>query len=369
MERGSRRAVAGLSVLRGVGSPRFCVSQARECARGLSRCNGTVEVLSSSWTPSLSGRVVVRLRERRQWDSDLLWWFGWSPQFFGFTSIVELQLDLSSVTARLRVVVLPVEDCHGVGIVLVEVSVEVELCSVGVVWLASEARSLGNALPGLPLVWLEEVLCQTCTTSSSASRVVRACAPSGYAPAAAAPAVVVVAAPAVAPTTTPVVVATTTTLRDATTATLAVVSVVAAAATTVAVIINLRLSTNRAQLSTDDEVVIGLQNQSIVASAPRSDSDSAITILDNEIVIPLQSDATIGTVLGHRVVVAQATGLWSWRARLVHGEAVVVLLHAWTTSPRGRRMGTTLGPPWPGWIACPKSQEGRPTGGSRNFIQ
>ncbi|MQL82730.1 hypothetical protein Taro_015208, partial [Colocasia esculenta] len=85
-----------------VGSPRFCVSQARECARGLSRCSGTVEFLSSSWTPSLSGRVVVWLRERRLWDSDLLWWFGWSPQFFGFTCVVELQLDLSSVTARLR---------------------------------------------------------------------------------------------------------------------------------------------------------------------------------------------------------------------------------------------------------------------------
>ncbi|MQL96580.1 hypothetical protein Taro_029259, partial [Colocasia esculenta] len=52
---------------------RFCVSHARECARGLSRCSGTVEVLSSSWTPSLSGRVVVRLRERRQWDSDLVY--------------------------------------------------------------------------------------------------------------------------------------------------------------------------------------------------------------------------------------------------------------------------------------------------------
>ncbi|MQL81659.1 hypothetical protein Taro_014121 [Colocasia esculenta] len=34
----------------------------------------------------------------------------------------------------------------------------------------------------LPLVWLAELSCQTCTTSSSVSRVVRACAPSGYAP-------------------------------------------------------------------------------------------------------------------------------------------------------------------------------------------
>ncbi|MQL68990.1 hypothetical protein Taro_001264 [Colocasia esculenta] len=47
MERGRRHAVAGLSVLRGVGSPRFCVSQARECARGLSQCSGTVEVLNN----------------------------------------------------------------------------------------------------------------------------------------------------------------------------------------------------------------------------------------------------------------------------------------------------------------------------------
>ncbi|MQM11805.1 hypothetical protein Taro_044716 [Colocasia esculenta] len=86
-----------------VGSPRFCVSQARECTRGLSGCSGTVEVLSSFWTPSLSGRVVIRLRERRQWYNDLLWWFGWSPQFFGFTCVVEPQLDLTSMTARLRV--------------------------------------------------------------------------------------------------------------------------------------------------------------------------------------------------------------------------------------------------------------------------
>ncbi|MQL95310.1 hypothetical protein Taro_027970 [Colocasia esculenta] len=54
-----------------LGAPGSEESQARECARGLSRYSGTVEVLSSSWTPSLSGRVVVQLRERRQWDSDL----------------------------------------------------------------------------------------------------------------------------------------------------------------------------------------------------------------------------------------------------------------------------------------------------------
>ncbi|MQM09344.1 hypothetical protein Taro_042210 [Colocasia esculenta] len=64
-------ALALVALSERVRSLRFCVSQAPVCARGLSRCSGTVEVLSSSWTPSLSGRVVVRLRERRQWDSDL----------------------------------------------------------------------------------------------------------------------------------------------------------------------------------------------------------------------------------------------------------------------------------------------------------
>ncbi|MQM00750.1 hypothetical protein Taro_033491 [Colocasia esculenta] len=53
-----------------VGYPRFCVSQARVFV--VLGCSGTVEVLSASWTPSFSGRVVVRLRERRQWDSDIL---------------------------------------------------------------------------------------------------------------------------------------------------------------------------------------------------------------------------------------------------------------------------------------------------------
>ncbi|MQL98689.1 hypothetical protein Taro_031403 [Colocasia esculenta] len=105
-----------------LGAPGSEVSQARECARGLSQYSGTVEVLSSSWTPSLLGRVVVQLRERWQWDSDLLWWFGWSPQFFGFTCVVERQLDPTSVTARLRVVVLCVEVCHGVGTVVIVVS-------------------------------------------------------------------------------------------------------------------------------------------------------------------------------------------------------------------------------------------------------
>ncbi|MQL94285.1 hypothetical protein Taro_026939 [Colocasia esculenta] len=42
-----------------------------------------------------------------------LWRFGWFPQFFGFTCVVERQLDLTSVT-RVLVVVLPVEVCHGV---------------------------------------------------------------------------------------------------------------------------------------------------------------------------------------------------------------------------------------------------------------
>ncbi|MQM09817.1 hypothetical protein Taro_042692 [Colocasia esculenta] len=174
-EWGKRRAMLGFCVLREVGSPRFCVSQARECARGLSRCSGTVEVLSSSWTPSLSGRVVVRLRERRQWDSDLLWWFGWSPQFFGFTYVVELQLDFTSVTARLRVVVLLADVCHGVGTVVVEVGGEVEVMCLGdqllLRWCACETCGLGfmviewingvvvsSSFRGLALVSLEEVL-------------------------------------------------------------------------------------------------------------------------------------------------------------------------------------------------------------------
>ncbi|MQM11136.1 hypothetical protein Taro_044039 [Colocasia esculenta] len=49
-----------------LGAPGSEVSQTRGCARRLSRYSGTVGVLSSSWTPSLSRRVVVRLRERRQ---------------------------------------------------------------------------------------------------------------------------------------------------------------------------------------------------------------------------------------------------------------------------------------------------------------
>ncbi|MQM10734.1 hypothetical protein Taro_043632 [Colocasia esculenta] len=55
-----------------LGAPSFDVSQACGCARGLSRYSGTVRVLSPSLTPSLSGRVAVRLRERRQWDNDFV---------------------------------------------------------------------------------------------------------------------------------------------------------------------------------------------------------------------------------------------------------------------------------------------------------
>ncbi|MQL87552.1 hypothetical protein Taro_020096, partial [Colocasia esculenta] len=134
-----------------VGSPRFQGEPSTWVCSGLSRYSGTVRVLSSSWTPSLSRRVVVRLRERLQGQrlvrvcclvacsalvvggTDIsrrtrpqlvlfpvphfrelgpeslkvlgmglrdVWWFGWSPQFlFG---LVERQLDLSSVAARLR---------------------------------------------------------------------------------------------------------------------------------------------------------------------------------------------------------------------------------------------------------------------------
>ncbi|MQL96575.1 hypothetical protein Taro_029257, partial [Colocasia esculenta] len=140
-EWGKHRAMLGLRVLREVGSPRFCVSQAPECARGLSRCSGTVEVLSSSWTPSLSGRVVVRLRERRQWDNDL------AAVGLYVRNCETERLFLCCVVRRALVVVSPVVVCHGVGTVVVVVGVEVELCSVGVV---CEACSLGNALP----VWL-----------------------------------------------------------------------------------------------------------------------------------------------------------------------------------------------------------------------
>ncbi|MQM15691.1 hypothetical protein Taro_048642 [Colocasia esculenta] len=55
-----------------LGAPGSKVCQVRGCARGLSRYSGTVRVLSSSWTPSLSGRVAIQQRERRQWDSDFV---------------------------------------------------------------------------------------------------------------------------------------------------------------------------------------------------------------------------------------------------------------------------------------------------------
>ncbi|MQM08645.1 hypothetical protein Taro_041499 [Colocasia esculenta] len=65
-----------------VGCPRFCMSQARVCARGLSWYGGTVKVGLHS---SLALLVVV-----------------------------EQQLDLTSVTARLRAV----EVCPGVGTIV-----------------------------------------------------------------------------------------------------------------------------------------------------------------------------------------------------------------------------------------------------------
>ncbi|MQM21914.1 hypothetical protein Taro_054961 [Colocasia esculenta] len=71
VEREKRRVIAVWVFFIKLRAPGSKVSQARGSARGLSRYSGTVRVLSSSWTPSLSGRVAVRLRERRQWDSDL----------------------------------------------------------------------------------------------------------------------------------------------------------------------------------------------------------------------------------------------------------------------------------------------------------
>ncbi|MQL91283.1 hypothetical protein Taro_023899 [Colocasia esculenta] len=81
-----------------------------------------------------------------------LWWFGWSAQFFGFTCVVERQLEITFVTARLRVVVLSIEVCHGVGTVvivwwyLVVVGGEVEVMRLGdqlLRWCACEACGLG----------------------------------------------------------------------------------------------------------------------------------------------------------------------------------------------------------------------------------
>ncbi|MQL74900.1 hypothetical protein Taro_007262, partial [Colocasia esculenta] len=110
-----------------VGYPRFFVSQARVFV--------VLGVLSRYWCCTVEVCVVfldtltpvfelyVRLRERRQWDSDFPEFVlvsltlevpgiglqlcvcrcgvGWSPQLFDFF-LVERQLDLSSVTARLR---------------------------------------------------------------------------------------------------------------------------------------------------------------------------------------------------------------------------------------------------------------------------
>ncbi|MQL71823.1 hypothetical protein Taro_004178 [Colocasia esculenta] len=85
-----------------IGSPRFCVSQAPVCAWGLSRYSDTVEVLSSSWTPSLSGRVVVRLRERRQGTATCCGGSVGLHSSLSLLVVVERQLDLTSVTGRLR---------------------------------------------------------------------------------------------------------------------------------------------------------------------------------------------------------------------------------------------------------------------------
>ncbi|MQM22514.1 hypothetical protein Taro_055567 [Colocasia esculenta] len=99
-----------------VGYPRFFVSQARVfvvlgvLSRYLCCIVGVCVVFLDTLTPEFE--LYVRLRERRQWGSDfpefVLWSLvarlcgvGWSPQLFVFF-LVERQLDLSSVTARLR---------------------------------------------------------------------------------------------------------------------------------------------------------------------------------------------------------------------------------------------------------------------------
>ncbi|MQL99480.1 hypothetical protein Taro_032206, partial [Colocasia esculenta] len=71
-----------------------------------------------------------------------LWWFGWSPQFFGFTCVVERQLDLTSVTARLRVsgdslvVVRSVVVCPRGGTVVFVFRVKPRVEDLPLVWLA-----------------------------------------------------------------------------------------------------------------------------------------------------------------------------------------------------------------------------------------
>ncbi|MQL91181.1 hypothetical protein Taro_023786 [Colocasia esculenta] len=94
---------SGFGVIR-VGYPRFFVSQARVfvvlgvLSRYLCCTVEVCVVFLDTLTPEFE--LYVRLRERRQWDSDF-------PEFvllsllFDFF-LVERQLDLSSVTARLR---------------------------------------------------------------------------------------------------------------------------------------------------------------------------------------------------------------------------------------------------------------------------
>ncbi|MQL81332.1 hypothetical protein Taro_013802 [Colocasia esculenta] len=86
------------------------------------------------------------------WQISRLWWFGWSPQFFGFTCVVERQLDLTSVTVRLR------GTCTLSGYwflvvcrVLAFSGDEVEVIRLGdqlLRWCAREACGLGFAVVG-----------------------------------------------------------------------------------------------------------------------------------------------------------------------------------------------------------------------------
>ncbi|MQL69405.1 hypothetical protein Taro_001686 [Colocasia esculenta] len=90
-----------------VGYPRFFVSQARVfvvlgvLSRYLCRTVEVCVVFLDTLTPEFE--LYVRLRERRQWGSDFPEFvlLSLSPQLFDFF-LVERQLDLSSVTARLR---------------------------------------------------------------------------------------------------------------------------------------------------------------------------------------------------------------------------------------------------------------------------
>ncbi|MQL96368.1 hypothetical protein Taro_029046 [Colocasia esculenta] len=122
--------------------------------------SGTIEVLSSSWTPSLSGRVVVRLRERRQGTVTCCGGLVGLHNSLALLVVVERQLDLTSVIARLRgcnVCWLWFYPSSGIVVFvfqwwyLVVVGGEVEVLRLGdqlLRWCAREAYGLGFTVFG-----------------------------------------------------------------------------------------------------------------------------------------------------------------------------------------------------------------------------